>query len=728
MTTPNFKQHPSVDEGEVSVEQSQRFDTFLETTIKEVAQDDESRGEWLLRMKYFLRRRLQAEFRNPSFPWPRSSDIVMPLIDMMIDKLKPSFLNLVFGNNKKIVTFLPRNQRSIANHRRSEIFFNWFLNNKAEDFYEQLAIAVDRMLQYGHCVMKVFWEHRSENASQVLVRDQLPERLRNVMVQKGVTEKIAEEIFDMSGGVFAPLTKKEFDKPEVNQAIVAAIELEFALSSEDKIDKRAIDKIMDFMRNPEKYPDGATSVKTREVKYSAPKLAALSATDFIPQRGARTIQSMYRMTHVLYYTKAELRRRARDNKWSQAGVDTIVESAHAARRHERLNLELDISFLLDRSATLGSIAEPEIDVYQVNETYTYFDIDGDGIDERVVLTYEPTTKTLLKAVELPFDHGKWPFVQISFEQTSDRFYSSRGVPEKLDDLDQEITSQHRGKLNRMMIANAPTFKYRMGSEVNPNAVQWIPGQFLPVVTMGDIEPLQVPNLDMSFDKEEEILRTWAEQHIGGTDFGLHQQGAQDEARTAQEIRAIEFNRQQVLTVRAKSFQEKMKSVYNMMFDLFMQFPQPGLWVTLTGQQPEFFTRREIQGDFEIMPVGAVGPEDPLFQEQKALADLQVLATYAPLMAESAEFELNFGEALARYYESSDPAWAQLIVRRRSDEEVQDIKQRQAAMRELGDAINTNVPTSLEEQAIFAREMEGKVPFGKQQRVRGNGSAARSALS
>jgi len=108
-----------------------------------------------------------------------------------------------------------------------------------------------------------------------------------------------------------------------------------------------------------------------------------------------------------------------------------------------------------------------------------------------------------------------PIHTAEFELNKRRWYAPRGVIEKIDDIEKEVTVQHRAKLNRMMIANAPTFKYRTGSGINAANWHWIPGQSTLAGILRAIFSMDVPNLDMSFEREEMILRTWAEQYLGG---------------------------------------------------------------------------------------------------------------------------------------------------------------------------------------------------------------------
>ena len=706
------KSHPQVVEGEFHLSPGDKLIDFVRETSSSVNNDENDRSEWLLKQKYFWRRRFAKEFRNPKFPWPGSSDIVMPLIDMMIDKTRPMFSSLIYGQ-QRIVSFRALNSTGVQNARNAETFFNWFLMHRAEDIQRQIDLAIDNFLQYGHCVYKVFWEHRTVNQQVNVQKSQMVDRYKQVSVMD-VTPEEADQIVQMTGGRRVPITRDEFDDLEPNVRMM--LRVDYGLDPDDPLDKESEDLIVNMLKTPSQTE---VEINRRSVEYSFPKTIAVSPFDIIVPKGTREMNRASRITHRMWYTKEDFEARVRDNIWSEEAAERVLAASGSGRA-------TNVDSLDALHYTGGEHYDSSIDanenLYEVYETYCWYDIDGDGHKEKVVLTYSPTSPgPPLSAVALPFEHGNWPFVKIDSENISDKYYSSRGLPEKLDDLDVEITAQHRAKLNRMMIANSPTFKYKAGSDLQPNQIQWIPGQFLPVINMTDIEAIQIPQLDLSFDKEEQILRTWAEQYVGGTDFGISGQNSLQEARTAQEIRAIETNREQIGSAKARAFQTGMKQVWDMMWDLIMQYQRNDIFISVTGKQPIKMSLEEVRGNFDIVPEGAVGFNDPVFKAQKAMARLQLLSNIAPIIMQNPEdaasFEVSIGEAARNYLEEDDVTVADVIMRRRSPEEKQQILQQAQQRQQLVDDVNQNIPTSPEDLVTYANHIEKKMPHGRAQRVK-----------
>jgi hypothetical protein len=148
----------------------------------------------------------------------------------------------------------------------------------------------------------------------------------------------------------------------------------------------------------------------------------------------------------------------------------------------------------------------------------------------------------------------------------------------------------------------------------------------------------------------------------------------------------------------------------------MQVPQDDIWVQTTGSDPIHFTRKEIQGNFDLVPVGAVGESDPVFKAQKALARVQVLMQAAPVVAQDPKYELNLGEALLQWLEQDDVVAARSVIRRRTPEEVAAIVAQQQRAAELASSVVNGTPQDPATLAMMASEMMKVLPRGKMQQV------------
>ncbi len=333
----------------------------------------------------------------------------------------------------------------------------------------------------------------------------------------------------------------------------------------------------------------------------------------------------------------------------------------------------------------------------------------------------PGTNTLMRDIrEVPFEHGLWPFVQVKFEINDGRFYSPRGVPEKIDDLDLEITKRHRNKLNNMDMM-VPTFTYRFGSELNPDTFHFMPGEMYPVVNHDDLQALQVPDRTLADEREENILLTWNERYLGGVDINLAAQGTLSEARTAREITAIQQSAALTLGYRGQVLQFGMRQIYRMLWDLWQQWGPEEVWIKVTGEEMVRVTKSEILGDFDIEPVGTVESIDPQVESQRALNRLTVITQLVQQFGPDPlgeEHRLDVPAAILDWLRKDDIAASELIAVPRTTQEVTALREQQATEAELARRLDQNQPISIGEarRVVERGARTGAFPRGTEQRI------------
>jgi hypothetical protein len=117
-----------------------------------------------------------------------------------------------------------------------------------------------------------------------------------------------------------------------------------------------------------------------------------------------------------------------------------------------------------------------------------------------------------------------------------------------------------------------------------------------------------------------------------------------------------------------------------MYDLWMLWGDPQVYIELTGGVPVKLTKEEMQGQFELVPTGTIGEQDPQMETQKALARIQLYmqAKSSGLLGD--EWQIDLGQALLDWAEKDDVRAAKRILRKSTPEEMQAMQQaRQQAM-------------------------------------------------
>lgn len=709
-----MKKHPAVieDLGAIAGPSLSDKDRFIKSLVNTVRMDQDHTHTWLRRMRDYYERRYVRKWRKTSWPWPGSSDIVMPLIDMTIDRLKGPLSRTIL--TRPIASFKPRRHDLIERAKTNEMFFDWLLTERIDDFRSEVFVMLDTCLQYGFATVKCFWDYKTRVTKRIINFSDLPDEFLKVV--PGITQFEANKRFFQNLDLL--IDKKSLRQIATKNAekIRGMISRNYDLDPEDDDDKKAINQIFDFFKNGKK----EVIYETREIESDSPRMSVLNPEDFIVPRFACGIQTSPRCTQRLFLTESSLKARAKDQDWSANAIDYILshrQSDQQSRGSLRSGTSVSVSEIErsrdDREGMLQHDLSDEL--IEIWEHHTFLDIGGE--QRRVIFTLHPGTSTLLREPrENGFEHGKAPYVQIKFELNDNRFFSSRGVPEKLDDIDVEITNRHRNKLNNMDML-VPSFTVKMGTEVNPDSWHYQPGEGYHVVSHDDIRPLDIPDRTIPDEREENILLTWAERYLGGFENLAAQQNI-SEARTATEVNALQRTAQEVLGYRAQIMQIGMKEVYGMLWSLWQQWGPESVWITITGKRMLKVTKADIRGDFDIVPSGTIDNIDPRLEAQKALLRFQSTLQVAQLGPQVLGFEwqLDVGQAFANWIRRDSPVDADSVIRRRPQQEVDALKQRAAQVEQLIEAQQTNQPLTIPQHRAAIAEIQKNSPFGKQQTI------------
>lgn len=697
-----------------------RFRDFTLWLNGMVERDENQREGWISEKQHFHQRRYQEEFRNVAFPWPGASDIVPPLIDKKVDELKPLYINLLLGQ-KPPITALGISKDAQRNAPNVELWFDWLINHGGSPgFIQELFLFVDDILSMGVGVGKWFWRYETIRAPEVIDKNRLPASLRALVVKD--TEDEADEEFFARGGKV--LSKKEFKAGW--EAIKRQLAMVFQLDPEERGESEELERVTSWF---ETGADEPLRIKKRDVVVNAPAWTEIHPSDFIvPSNALVDLESAERITQRTYLSARQLRQGVRDGLWDDGNVRHVLKEITAPsprsgpggarwsyeqggggsaydewRQTEahRSHVTLD----LDPTAVLP-----------VYETSTWMSPQRGMNDRRVKIIYSPLfPEHPFKAWEYGSTSGRWNFFTVPFEMNVRQWHSSRGVGEKLDDLDRQIISSARARINNELISTAPTFKFRRSSRVNLRGHHWIPGQGIPVDEMDDLDVLPIPERQIVHIQEEQILRTWAEEYLGGTDFGLTSQNSLTEPRTATEIRGIQNRARQALSMRGHLFKAGMQALADAFFDMHMEYGDDEVWIAVTESEPIKLTREDLQGNYTFQIVPTIGEQDSALEAEKKLRRLQILMQAKQAGLEDT-FRINLGEALIDYLESEDLRSARRIIEPMSEEEIAALRQRQAQIQDMAARAEANAGNTVEELREIGKMATQKAPHGKLQKI------------
>ena len=95
-------------------------------------------------------------------PWPGAADMNYPLSDMMIEKIKPYYIQQVFAN-ELVANFFSLKSDLMAFNNAAAQWFDYRIRQRT-NFETEIISVADYMLMSGKGLMKVFWD---EEAGQV---------------------------------------------------------------------------------------------------------------------------------------------------------------------------------------------------------------------------------------------------------------------------------------------------------------------------------------------------------------------------------------------------------------------------------------------------------------------------------------------------------------------------------------------------------------------------------
>ena len=599
----------------------------IQEFVKDLNSDIEEEKNELQKLDTDIMRldRLRYGFRKRKVhPWPDAANYSLPVIDSDINKMKPAYVNVAYGVNP-IVTFEPYGPEDVDNARNREYLFDWRMRTQVK-FFEQYCYGIDMILgSPGQTIYRTIWDFTTRKYSETIDIEELSEEEVEAIFDARVTDQMLAEIIVERLGV-----NINFDEniEEVKKAVQS------------------------FRDGKQKF-----DFNLLEIENDQPCVTALHPTrDLTVPIGTKHIQdARFVDYHNLWKSKNEILIAMRDGKYESYSED-------------------------DLDAWGGSTDDKRYsdDMIQLHETCCWYDVDGDGIKEKCIVTWPEADPTkVLRMIELPYDHGEWPYVQVKREYTESWFYSTRGVPSLKEDYQVGMSTAVNQAVDNGTLMNTPERVAKKGILSNPRNRKYIPGELTEI--NGDINQYQTRQLGNASQgilfQQAQYLKSWSDSTTGGQTSGL---GAQTDLpgsgergkKTKAEIDAIVANMSESKSLDLMVFQWQMADVYYQIDALYDQFGSDEETIQITGQEPLELTREQIQGKFNIVPNGRLTNSNPSIRLKQAMFAFNI-GFQNPM--------INQRELIEEVFKELDPRKASILVK--SAEQMQQ-EQQQAAQAQL----------------------------------------------
>jgi len=563
---------------------------FVNKLDGDISEEKSHRTEWDNRIDSYTRKRYGIRAKK-SFPWVGAANFVLPQIDSDINRLKPAYINLGYGVSP-IVTFEPYGPEDVVPARKRELLFDWRMRTQVK-FFKEYALGVDYMLHSGFKVYRTGWKFETRNYCKYL---DLADLDKNILEALYLPEVDDNTLFHIIAEEMRPDLTLQENVDEIERVVVEFRE------GKTKFEFEFVEK----------------SANRVEVKACNPRDEIVFPVDTCDIQEARFID------YKFYKSKNDLKRDMESGKYKT--YDEYDVDSWAAQIS---NSPTDyINNIRDgKSQSYNSLNDEVV----LHEVCTWYDVNDDGIDERVLITYpEGSPSTILRFIENPYDHGLFPYVVVRREYNDAEIISSRGIPALDDDFQTGISTIFNQDIDAGTISTTPTVVARRNSVKNLRNLRYVPGQVVETENgAADYTVTQNPNLGQAGRfASMQYLKSWANDRIGNITAAISQtnnspgNGPQG-SKTAREVSAIESNSGMLQSMDLLVFQNQMAELYYQVDSLYNQFGDEEEEMMITNERSIKVSRREIQGKFNIVPNGRLDNANPALRAQKMLAMLQM---------------------------------------------------------------------------------------------------------
>jgi hypothetical protein len=249
------------------------------------------------------------------------------------------------------------------------------------------------------------------------------------------------------------------------------------------------------------YTKTVRKTDVREVVTFGPKIYCLAPEDFIiPANATKNIQSCEFATMRMWMGKDELNLRARLNNWTVD--DAAAPDTSSAVRADRMRAA---------GVSGGSLdTKPPV---VIGDTFIYFDIDDDGIEEDLEVIWNMTSGNILKVMYNRYDSR--PFVLECYQDRAHTAFGL-GVLEMMIPFEREVTEIHNNHIWNMMLAN--TKMYQGPSTGMQETTSAYPGKYLinDEGPQGEIKVLDMGEVNGTAIQAESVVTAMGRERVGTT--------------------------------------------------------------------------------------------------------------------------------------------------------------------------------------------------------------------
>lgn len=232
--------------------------------------------------------------------------------------------------------------------------------------------------------------------------------------------------------------------------------------------------------------------------------------NFIPESNDLDFPSMVMVEVEMSVSDIALK--VKRGEWDKENAMKVIEEGavpFSSERAERIRKEKDKLTGWSESAMLYDKSPRRIQY-----AFATYDIDDDMIDEEIIVT-RSSRGTILKTTFLDrvSRSGMRPLFKFDCFSKPRQAYS-RGVPEYMYPLNEEMDQSHNMRQDYLALQTCPFGTYRSGSSLKNQPIRIAPGKFIPTEETTDMKVLNFQTNAVVLGQEEDRLWHYAERLAG----------------------------------------------------------------------------------------------------------------------------------------------------------------------------------------------------------------------
>lgn len=299
--------------------------------------------------------------------------------------------------------------------------------------------------------------------------------------------------------------------------------------------------------------------------YSGPILYHVPLEDFWIRPAYQDVNKAPWCGKELHLTWGEIKDMALSGELNPEKIDRLW-------RHVSTG-DMDVPETTRKQEELEDLEPNERDLFHVHELACRWDVDGDGIDEELIVYFHQPSRTLLRRKHSGFQRRPWRVGRFILQE---HWFYGEGLAEMLEHLQEEISTMHNQRIDNATIANLRIILVsRLIKGLRPGDRLWS-GKVVRVQDVkADVGTLQLGDVYPSTVASENIAMQLARELTGVGEAATGQaQPVTRTTATAQLALLEELNRRFDKVV--KGLRRTLRSVYRDITDLFTSMGTGGL--------------------------------------------------------------------------------------------------------------------------------------------------------